>query len=109
MTLFGFRTREIEEAFLDLVHSTDGSEPCYDPAMFDKPRNRAIEYKTDQWVENWSGVPTVKKEVAEAMCAPCHVRDKCAAYALLAGKDEPFGILGGLRPIDRGVPARFKG
>lgn len=106
MSLFDFDSLEEELAFHELIRATDGSEPCFDPLLAPEDGEPYLnDSPTDMWVE-----PIAKKMSradAEALCAGCHVLEQCATYALLAG--EANGIWGGLRPQDRGVPARHKG
>lgn len=89
--------------FLDLVASTTGEEPCFDPNLNDA---YIMESPTDFYVESWTG-RNISKETAESLCAGCDVLEQCKAYAMAA--KEPFGIWGGTRPRDRGIPLNYKG
>lgn len=106
MAGFSYETEEIRFAHLALVDATDGSEPCYDAHLTDHKQFH-YESPTDLFVESWSQRRGVSKAQAEALCAPCHIQEQCAAYAMLA--KEPLGIWGGTRPVDRGIAPRWKG
>lgn len=102
--MFSFETEEIRKAYEELFYALDGSEPCYDPDIAN-PDAPIHESPTDQYVENWTG-KNMSKAAAEALCADCPVKDLCRNYAVLA--EEPDGIWGGTRPIDRGITPKYK-
>lgn len=99
MGLFEYRDEYAKELHRDLIESTDGTEPCFDPYLVDPDSDRVYESHTDMWVENYTNRGVSQKE-AEAMCAGCHVLEKCAAYAMYNG--EPYGVWGGTTPKQRG-------
>jgi hypothetical protein len=97
---FEFEDRETELLFKELVHSTDKSEPCYDPHLEDKAHH-LYESPTDIWVEPWNTRRAVSIEQAEALCEGCHVYELCREYAI--ANNEPQGIWGGTTPQIRKV------
>lgn len=104
MSIFHFKSQEIEDQFNALVRATTGSEPCYDPDLGDRYIHESV---TDLYVENWTGKHTVSADEAAEMCIDCPLMIQCGAYAMAA--KEPFGIWGGTRPIDRGIKPKYKG
>jgi len=76
--------REVQRKYLELLHSLNQTEPCYTE-------------DSEIWTGNW--VNSTDAETAQAMCADCHVLERCREYAILG--QEPEGIWGGTRPVDR--------
>lgn len=102
MINFEFRTTKAKQLYHELGDALDGSENCVDNrsdlSLEDSP--------TDLFTENWNN-RGISKEVAEELCAGCHVYEKCAAYAI--EQQEQYFVWGGTRPIDRGVkPKRHR-
>jgi WhiB family transcriptional regulator, redox-sensing transcriptional regulator len=107
MAFLGFKNDTVKAKWLSLVQSTDGSENCYDPGLFDRKRRATVrESNTDLFVESWSGNVEVDSDTAKRMCEGCHVIDQCRAYAMVA--KEPVGVWGGTTPADRGMKKRYK-
>lgn len=94
-SLFQFEDPAVKAAWDDLYYKLNKTEPCYDPHFI----------VTDVYVEGWVNGNSSKRQ-AEALCAPCHVKEECKIYAMLA--KEPVGIWGGTRPKDRGIDTSKK-
>jgi len=95
LALFDFKDRETEAMFHDLVKATaDAPEatPCQD--------------NPDPYIAPWSSKPTASRESAEDLCIDCPFMIQCRDYARAAG--EPYGVWGGERPVDRGIPANYR-
>jgi len=106
MKLFSFETEEIEEQFKDLVRSTNGTEPCFDPNLSDPDAPDVLEETvTDMYAENWVSRGVMVSQ-ARKLCEGCHVLEKCAAYAIAA--KEPYGVWGGTTPLSRGIKRKYK-
>jgi len=92
----------VAQALKDLQDKLNETEPCWNPNDPD-----VAELYMGSWTSRG-----VSKSTAESMCTnedgtECHVKNQCALYAMLA--QEPYGIWGKTRPVDRGIPKRFKG
>lgn len=98
---FKFRTSKIAQMYYTLVGATTGKEPCAQPEFLDDPEKWLGEITADKYTGNWTGSNNVSQATAEALCADCPIRDLCRDYAVEA--QEPYGIWGGTRPIDRGI------
>lgn len=98
---FKFKTAEISQKYYSLIEATTGEEPCYQPEFLDSPDTWLGEIKADEYTGNWTGSNNVSKATAEALCAGCPLLEMCRDYATEA--QEPYGIWGGTRPIDRGI------
>lgn len=96
--LFDYKDDDAARLHRQLIESTDGTEPCYDPYLL-QTDGRIYESHTDLWVENYSN-RGVSPEKAAEMCAGCHVLDLCREYA--RANDERTGIWGGETPRQRG-------
>lgn len=102
--MFDFRSEEVKEKFLALVRATDGTEPCFDPYWDNRDSPR--ESVSDIYVEPWTS-RGISREAAEELCIDCPVYTLCRDYAMEA--KEPWGIWGGTRPVDRGIPKKYRG
>ena len=104
--LFGLENAsdEVRELYLDLIRSTDGSEPCFDPLLVGKGPHVG-DSVTDMFVERYTYF--LSRRQAAELCAGCHVIEKCRLYAVTA--KEARGVWGGTTPAMRGIPRNYKG
>jgi hypothetical protein len=103
MTVFQFKSEEISDLYWELFYA-EGKRKCYDTENVTPSKGRKRgEAIADLYVENWTG-RNISRATAEELCAGCDVYDQCKAYAMAA--QEPIGIWGGTRPIDRGVKTK---
>jgi hypothetical protein len=70
----------------------DNTEPCAVDLDADGQPN-----DPDKWVGSWA--ESTDPEVADALCAGCHVKEQCLAYALAA--NERHHIWGGTTGTQR--------
>lgn len=94
--MFDFKTEKAAKLFSDLVLSSDGTEPCYDPNLLDK--DNAHDSVTDMYVENHTN-RGMDPKVAEELCEGCKVKELCLAFAL--ENDEREFVWGGTTPAVR--------
>jgi len=99
VSFFEYRDDHAQELHRDLIASTTGQEPCFDPHLVDPDSDKVYESPTDKFVENYANRGVTPAE-AKKMCAGCDVLDKCFAYAMYNG--EPYGVWGGTTPKERG-------
>lgn len=97
-SVFEYKNEDAARLHIELIKSTDGSEPCFDPYLVDE-NQKIYESPTDRWVENYSNRGVSATEAAE-MCAGCHVVEQCLAYAM--ANEERYGIWGATTPRQRG-------
>ena len=98
---FKFKNSKIAQKYFSLVGATTGEEPCAQPEFLESPETFTGEITADKFTGNWSSSNNVSKETAEALCAGCPLLEMGRDYATKA--QEPYGIWGGTRPIDRGI------
>lgn len=104
---FKIRPSKAQAEWDALQAGLDGTENCYDPNLVVPRDQRTIgDTLADFYVEDWTG-RGISKEMAEKLCAGCHVLEECRAYAMAA--KEGYGVWGGTRPKDRGIRKKYRG
>lgn len=99
--MFKFKNSRIAQKYFTLIEATTGEEPCSQPEFLDNPKVWLGEITADKYISNWASSNNVSKATAEKLCADCPIKELCRDYAMDA--QEPYGIWGGTRPVDRGV------
>lgn len=82
----------LEELAAEFPYRLNETEPC--ATGFDENGNVN---DPEKWTGNWTGSTT--PEVAQELCAGCHVAEMCLAYALV--NEERDHIWGGTTPDQR--------
>lgn len=104
--MFKFKTASIAQKFYSLMAAMDGTEPCSQPEFLENPREFTGDITADKYTGNWASSSNIKAETAEKLCEGCPLLEQCREYAMEA--QEPYGIWGGTRPVDRGIPRAIR-
>lgn len=99
--MFKFKNSEVAQKYFSLLNATTGAEPCAQPEFLANPKIFVGDIRADLYIANWASSNHVSKATAEKLCKDCPVYDLCRDYAVSA--QEPYGIWGGTRPVDRGI------
>lgn len=99
--MFKFKNSQIAQKYFSLLGAMEGTEPCSQPEFLENPEEFHGDIVADKYTGNWASSSNVSEATAEKLCAGCPLLEMCRDYAMEA--QEPYGIWGGTRPVDRGI------
>lgn len=95
MALFSHPNREVADQYQKLIIGiADAAEPT------------PCQINPEPYTGPWASKPNASQESAENLCIDCPFMIECGAYGIAA--QEPYGIYGGTRPVDRGIPKNYR-